>query len=90
MCRVLFSHSFNTENTTQEFSLIGEFVDMQGNRTSLVSLLVFLRCVQISLGVAGVVGHPQCHRSSSNGNLKTKQEDKQKQTKKLCFILTYL
>lgn len=44
---------------------------MQCDRTSLVSLLVFLRCVQISLCVAGVISHPQCYWSSCNGNLKT-------------------
>ena len=51
-------------------SLVWEFVDMQRDRTSLVSLLVFLRRVQVSLCVACVIGHPQRHWSSCDGNLK--------------------
>lgn len=59
---------------------------MQGDRTGLVSLLVFVRRVQISLCVAGVIRHPQRHWSSCNGNLKkTKQEVKQK----LFFFIIY-
>lgn len=57
----------------EELSLIGEFVNMQGDRTSFISLLVFLRCVQISLRVACIIGRPQRHWSSCNGNLHNKQ-----------------
>lgn len=42
---------------------------MQRDRTRLVALLVVVGRVQISLCVAGVVGHPQRHWSSCNGNL---------------------
>lgn len=55
------------------FSLIGKLVDVQSDRTSFVSPLVFFGGVQISLRVAGVIGHPQRHRSARNSNLTNKE-----------------
>lgn len=68
----------------KESSLIGEFVNMEGSRASIVTLLVIFRCVQISLRVTSVIGHPQRHWSSSDGNLQSKQEVAQRQ-----FVISF-
>lgn len=52
-----------------ESSLIREFVDKQGGRTGVVTTPVIFGRVQISLRVAGVVGAPQRHGSTGDGNL---------------------
>lgn len=53
-------------------------MDVQGDRTGFITLLILVGCVQISLRVAGVIGHPQRHRSSCNSNLINITEDKHK------------
>lgn len=62
-----------------ESSLIREFVNKQGGRTGLVTTPVISGRVQISLGVAGVVGTPQRHRGTGDGNLHN--------THKILFVL---
>lgn len=57
-----------------ESSLIREFVNKQGGRTGLVTTPVISGRVQISLRVAGVVGTPQRHGGTGDGNLHNTQE----------------